>query len=210
MTEKTTDNVTLLVTSGNGPGECCLAAAHILARMREEAEDMGADLDISEVPAKHGVKSAVVTLHGPCADRFAQHWVGTIRWISKSTLRPGYKRQNWFAGVSRLAAVKAIATTGDVRFDTFRAGGPGGQHQNTTDSAVRATCLQSGLSVVVRDGRSQHRNKALAVERLAALRAAQAELDTADQARDANLRHHALERGNAHRTFKGPRFNEVT
>lgn len=204
------DHVTLLVTSGNGPGECSLAVAHILVRMRKEAETMGADLDISEVPAKHGVKSAVVTLHGPCADHFAQAWCGTIRWICKSPLRPGYKRQNWFAGVFRLPVMKATAATGDVRFDTFRAGGPGGQHQNTTDSAVRATCLQSGLSVVVRDGRSQYRNKALALERLAALKAAQAELDVAGQARDINLRHHALERGNAHRSFKGPRFNEVT
>ena len=57
----------------------------------------------------------------------------------------------------------------DVRFEAFRAGGPGGQHQNKTESAVRAVHIATGLAVVARDGRSQHRNKALAIERLAAL-----------------------------------------
>jgi peptide chain release factor len=47
--------------------------------------------------------------------------------------------------------------------------GPGGQHQNKTESAVRATHIASGLSVVVREERSQHRNKALALERIATL-----------------------------------------
>ena len=54
------------------------------------------------------------------------------------------------------------------RVDTFRAGGPGGQHQNTTDSGVRLVHLPTGLRVTARDERSQHRNRALALERLRA------------------------------------------
>ncbi|MGB0967827.1 MAG: hypothetical protein ACPGUX_06555 [Halocynthiibacter sp.] len=74
---------------------------------------------------------------------------------------------------------------------------------------MRATCQQSGLSVVVRDGRSQHRNKALAIERLATLKALQADQRQAIHAKDANLLHHQLERGNAHRIFRGKRFVEA-
>lgn len=54
------------------------------------------------------------------------------------------------------------------RVETFRAGGPGGQHQNTTDSGVRLVHLPTGIRVVARDERSQHRNRALALERLRA------------------------------------------
>lgn len=52
------------------------------------------------------------------------------------------------------------------RVDTFRAGGPGGQHQNTTESAVRLVHEPSGITVTARDERSQHRNRALALARL--------------------------------------------
>ncbi len=54
----------------------------------------------------------------------------------------------------------------ECRVDTFRAGGRGGQHQDTTDSAVRLTHRPTGLVVVARDARSQHRNRSLALERL--------------------------------------------
>lgn len=54
----------------------------------------------------------------------------------------------------------------ECRVDTFRAGGAGGQHQNTTDSGVRLTHLPTGIVVVARDHRSQHRNRQLALARL--------------------------------------------
>lgn len=58
------------------------------------------------------------------------------------------------------------ALLAQCRVDTFRAGGPGGQHQNVTESAVRLTHLPTGVVVTARDERSQHRNRALALSRL--------------------------------------------
>lgn len=54
------------------------------------------------------------------------------------------------------------------RVDTFRSGGPGGRHADTTDSAIRLTHLPTGIAVIARDGRSQQRNRELALERLRA------------------------------------------
>ena len=60
------------------------------------------------------------------------------------------------------------ALLAECRVETFRAGGPGGQHQNVTDSAVRLTHLPTGISVIVRESRSQHRNRKTALARLRA------------------------------------------
>jgi protein subunit release factor A len=56
----------------------------------------------------------------------------------------------------------------ECRVETFRAGGPGGQHQNTTESAVRLTHLPTGIRATARDDRSQHRNRSTALARLRA------------------------------------------
>jgi len=58
------------------------------------------------------------------------------------------------------------ALLADCRVETFRAGGPGGQHQNKTESGVRLTHIPTGISVTARDSRSQHRNRRIAIARL--------------------------------------------
>lgn len=60
------------------------------------------------------------------------------------------------------------ALLAECRVETFRAGGPGGQHQNKTESAVRLTHLPTGITVTARDSRSQHRNRQIALGRLRA------------------------------------------
>ncbi len=60
------------------------------------------------------------------------------------------------------------ALLAECRVETFRSGGPGGQHQNTTDSGVRLTHLPTGISVTARESRSQHRNRRAALVRLRA------------------------------------------
>jgi len=198
----------LLVSSGRGPAECRIAVRHILERMAQEAPG----ITIAERGDKHGPASAIVTHDGEDAEAFAARWTGTIQWTCKSPVRPKHKRQNWFVGVFALSDVrKAIALDpSEVRFETFRAGGPGGQHQNTTDSAVRATHIPTGISTIARDQRSQHRNKQMALDRLRDQLAGLEELAAAEAKKDTNRNHTELERGNPVRRFKGERFVEVT
>ena len=102
-----------------------------------------------------------------------------------------------------------MLTAAHIRFETMRAGGPGGQHQNRTESAVRAVHMPTGLSAVARDERSQHRNRSVALARLGEmLRARQA------RARSQAARHDwaeriAVERGNAVRVYEGDTFRRV-
>jgi len=199
----------LFLTSGNGPAECRAALAALIGIMETEAgaHALAFECTPGATPDRHGPKSAIVTVTGPGAARFADGFLGTVQFVFKSRIRPGHKRQNWFVGVKPLDLSAfdidvAEIRPDDLRFETLRAGGPGGQHQNTTDSAVRATHLPSGITVTCRDERSQHRNKALAIRRIAAM----LEVLAADRREDAKsslfMASKELERGNAVKTFR--------
>jgi peptide chain release factor len=203
--------IRLLLTSGRGPGECRIALAKTLAVLAREAEAAGLDLDVAAGPNPdgHGPASAIALLEGRGAEAFAATWVGSILWVARSPLRPHHKRKNWFIGVLELeprANEPAELNPADVRFEAFSAGGPGGQHQNKTASAVRAVHKPTGLAVVARDGRSQHRNKALALKRLAALLELDAELAAVADDQQVQSGHSRLERGRPTRTFEGKDF----
>lgn len=203
--------IRLLFTSGRGPAECRIAVRHAVAALAAEAALLGLEADCVEGPSpdRYGPGSAIVVIHGDAATAFARPWIGAIQWVAQSPVRPHHKRKNWFIGVFKLPALpdapKALAVH-DVRFEAFRAGGPGGQHQNKTESAVRATHIASGLSVVVREERSQHRNKALALERMAALLRLQGEMAAITAQSDAHAAHDRLERGRPVKRFKGEAF----
>lgn len=210
---KDTDHLRLMITAGDGPAECQHAVVNIAQRMEEEALLHGVSLSMHRNDSKHGARSVIVLVHGASRQAFTNRWLGTIQWVMQSQIRLTHKRRNWFVGVFALDASKGAGTTiqsSDVKLSTLRAGGPGGQHQNTTDSAVRATHTPTGLTVVVRDGRSQHRNKALAMMRLQELTDARATADKEDRKSRQNRLHHTLERGNPVRRFTGASFQEET
>ena len=200
----------LLLTAGRGPAECRIAMPHALARIAAEADAAACNCAIARGDAdRHGPASGIVVLDGPAAADLAQRWShGSLLWVCRSPLRPHHGRKNWFIGVVDLPLPEQIPAlaVADIRFESFRAGGPGGQHQNKTESAVRAVHVPSGLVAIARDGRSQHRNKALAVARLAALLDGRARLAGVGDNSLIQAAHDRVERGAAGLRFEGPAF----
>ena len=206
--------IRLLLTSGRGPAECRIAVAKVIDAISAQAAENALDVDCVEGPNGdgYGPASAILVIHGNGAAAFAQPWIGSIQWIAQSPVRPHHKRKNWFIGIVELAASPVVATAvaaHDVRFEAFRSGGPGGQHQNKTESAVRAVHIASGLAVVAREERSQHRNKSLALLRLGALIKLQGELVAMTAQQNAHAAHDRLERGRPVKRFVGIDFRQA-
>jgi len=198
----------LQLSSAQGPAECELAVTKALQLLYREAEAHSVRASLVEQVAGQGRathRSVLVSLDGEQAARLAERWTGTLLWTCKSPYRPGYKRKNWyFAG--QLFKAPEDSMDGAIRFEAMRASGPGGQHVNTTDSAVRATHLASGISVKVQSERSQHDNKRVArllIQQRLADRQQQSAEALRLQRRDA---HHSVERGNPVRSFNGEGF----
>jgi peptide chain release factor len=152
--------------------------------------------------------SILLRIDGDTAEAFAAARTGTVRWIGTSTFRPTHKRKNWFVGVTRVSEIEDTPDLEerDIIYQTMRASGPGGQHVNKTDSAVRATHVPSGLTTVSQDQRSQHANKKVARLKLALMLRERREREVADGKSALWAQNHQLERGNAVRVYESQEF----
>lgn len=158
------------ITSGRGPAECSWVVAQVLKVFIDEANSQKIKTTLlqREIGIENGtVETATVLLESNDFSIFINSWLGTIQWIGQSQFRKFQKRKNWFIGVFEIEKSKEnFISDKDIQYQAMRSSGAGGQHVNKVSSAIRATHIPTGISVVSMDSRSQHQNKKLATDRL--------------------------------------------
>jgi len=205
------ETIWLNISAGSGPEECAKMAALTLRTIQQEIQEKperGLKVSVIELhPARESgnIRSVLLTLEGKNAGAFADSWTGVIQWIWQSSYRPNHKRKNWFVQVfvHTEPQLNKLLSPNEVRYETARAGGPGGQHVNKTETAVRAVHIPTGKNAVAREERSQLMNKRLAYYRLIMIFEKEKSELMKKSKSDLRHNHWELERGNPIRVYDG-------
>lgn len=188
------------ISSGRGPAECELAVAGFYKIIEKEFPGITV---ISSSPGRHAgtFQSILLSFREDLS-----YLEGSVLWKCQSPYRKNCKRKNWYIDISIIRDTCSPVfdnIDGNIRFETFRCGGRGGQHVNKVETGVRVIHIPTGISVESTSARSQHQNKQLALNRLCNIMAEAAAAQKKQKEHLAWVEHDRIVRGNPIRIYEG-------